>query len=262
MALTSRLEDMLHVLDEPTVGLHPADVNRLLPAFRDLPGPVVFVEHDRVAAAEADAAIDIGPGAGQHGGQVVFSGTPAQLWEADTPTGRYFSLTDRVPLPARRPDPQQFLTVRRASLRTLQEIDVSIPLGRLTVVSGVSGSGKSTLVRDVLVASLKSGEPVGCQAIDGPPIRPVLVDQSPIGRNPRSIPATYTKLADIVRDHFASVTGLSPSHFSFNRPEGACPACKGMGAVEVRMRYLPSTWIRCGGCGGRRFADDVLAARD
>ena len=250
VALTSRLEDMLHVLDEPTVGLHPADVARLLPAFRDLPGPVVFVEHDRVAAAAADHAIDIGPGAGQNGGRVVFSGTPAQLWAADTPTGRYFSGADRVPMPPLRPTPERFLTVKGAALRTLQNIDVPIPFGRLTVVSGVSGSGKSTLVRDVLVASLTEGKPVGCAGIDGldigkPSVRPVLVDQSPIGRNPRSTPATYTKLADIVRDHFASVSGLSPSHFSFNRPEGACPACKGMGAVEVKMRYLPSTWIPC-----------------
>ncbi len=158
VALTSRLEDMLHVLDEPTVGLHPADVARLLPAFRDLPGPVVFVEHDRVAAAAADHAIDIGPGAGQNGGRVVFSGTPAQLWEADTPTGRYFSGADRVPMPPLRPTPERFLTVQGAALRTLQDIDVPIPLGRLTVVTGVSGSGKSTLVRDVLVASLTDGE--------------------------------------------------------------------------------------------------------
>lgn len=261
MALTSRLEDMLHILDEPTVGLHPADVTRLLPAFRELPGPVVYVEHDRVAAAAADHAIDLGPGAGQRGGRVVFSGSPAQLWESNTPTGHYFSLRNRVPLPTQRPVPTQFLTVHAASLRTLQEIDVRIPLGRLTVISGVSGSGKSTLVRDVLVASLTAGEPVGCQHIEGPSLQPMLVDQSPIGRNPRSNPATYTKLADILRDHFAAVTGLSPSHFSFNRPEGACPACKGMGAVEVRMRYLPSTWIPCAACGGRRYADEVLAAR-
>ena len=261
VVLTSRLEDMLHVLDEPTIGQHPADVARLLPAFRELSGPVIYVEHDRAAAAVADRAIDLGPGAGNEGGRLLFSGTPAALWRADTPTGRYFSLRERVSVPRPRPSPERFLTVQGAHLRNLQRIDVPIPLERLTVITGVSGSGKSTLVEDVLVASLSAEEPVGCRKVAGPPLRPVLVDQRPIGRNPRSNPATYTKLADIMRDFFASETDLSASHFSFNRPEGACPACKGMGAVEVRMRYLPSTWIPCTACGARRFSDEVLAAR-
>jgi len=261
VALTSRLEDMLHVLDEPTVGLHPADVARLLPAFRRLGGPVVYVEHDRLAAAQADRAIDLGPGAGSQGGRVIFSGSPADLWQTDTATGRYFSLRRRVALPAVRPPATQFLTVRGASLRNLAEIDAPLPLGRLTVITGVSGSGKSTFVEDVLVASLNAGKPVGCRALDGPRLKPVFVDQSPIGQNPRSNPATYTKLADIIRDLFAGATGLSPSHFSFNRPEGACPTCAGMGAQEVKMRYLPSTWIPCAECDGQRFSDAVLAAK-
>jgi excinuclease ABC subunit A len=260
VALTSRLEDMLHLLDEPTIGQHPADVARLLPAFRELAGPVVYVEHDRMAAAGADYAVDLGPGAGSEGGRVVFSGTPAELWEAETPTGRSFSMRERVYIPEARPRAEDFLTVRGASLRNLQTIDVPIPLGRLTVVTGVSGSGKSTLVEDVLVASLSGKKPVGCQAIEGALLTPVLVDQSPIGRNPRSNPATYTKLSDIIRDYFAATTGLSASHFSFNRPEGACPTCRGMGAIEVEMRYLPSTWIRCHDCDGLRFSDEVLAA--
>jgi excinuclease ABC subunit A len=261
VALTSRLEDMLHVLDEPTIGQHPADVARLLPAFRQLAGPVIYVEHDRTAAAFADHTVDLGPGAGSEGGRLLFAGPPAELWATDTPTGRYFSLRERVVTPEPRPTPKRFLTLRGAHLRNLQDIDVPIPLGRLTVVTGVSGSGKSTLVEDVLVASLAQHEPVGCRAVEGPKLKPILVDQNPIGRNPRSNPATYTKLADIVRDLFAAVTGLSASCFSFNRPEGACPACKGMGAVEVRMRYLPSTWIRCAACDGQRFSDEVLSAR-
>jgi excinuclease ABC subunit A len=267
--LTSRLEDMLHVLDEPTVGQHPADVARLLAAFRDLPGPVVFVEHDRVAAAAADYAIDLGPGAGEAGGEIVFAGAPAELWQADTHTGRYFSLRERVQLPEARPAPEQFLWLRDAHARNLQHIDVPIALGRLNVITGVSGSGKSTLVEEVLTPSLGATEitedtekkiSVISVSSVAKNLSPVLVDQSPIGRNPRSNPATYTKLADTIRDFWAMQTGLSPSHFSFNRPEGACPTCKGLGAVEVPMRYLPSTWIPCADCDGQRFSDEVLAA--
>lgn len=272
LTLICQLEDMLHILDEPTVGQHPADVRRLLPAFRELAGPVVFVEHERTAAAGVDQAIDIGPGAGHQGGKVVFQGTPSELWQAATATGRYFSLRERVLPPEERPTPTVFLSIHGASLRNLQNIDVPIPLGRLTVITGVSGSGKSTLVEDVFVASLKNGSPIGCEHLSwmrnsrslnyqrGLP-RPVLVDQSPIGRNPRSNPATYTKLADIIRDLFATETDLSPSHFSFNRPEGACPTCEGLGSIEVAMRYLPSTWIPCADCDGQRFSDEVLAVR-
>ncbi|OGO18565.1 MAG: hypothetical protein A2Z14_13060 [Chloroflexi bacterium RBG_16_48_8] len=259
--LTSRLEDMLHVLDEPTIGQHPSDVSNLLEGFRQLKGPVVYVEHDRIAAACANAAIDLGPGAGSEGGQVIFQGTPAELWEADTPTGRYFSLRERVQIPEPRTKSEDFMIVRGATLHNLKGIDVPIPIGRLTVITGVSGSGKSTLVENVLYTSLKGAQVVGCKGIDGPILKPILVDQSPIGRNPRSNPATYTKLSDIIRDHYAERTGLSASHFSFNRPEGACPTCNGMGAVEIKMRYLPSTWIPCAGCDGQRFSDEVLASR-
>jgi len=258
--MTSRLEDILHVLDEPTIGQHPADVARLLPAFRELPGPVVYVEHDRVAASVADRAIDLGPGAGDDGGRLIFTGTPGELWDAETPTGRFFSRRERVKVPSLRAEPKIFMTIRGARQHNLAGIDVPIPLGRLTLVTGVSGSGKSTLVEHILVPSLK-GEPAGCDGVEGPRLKPVLVDQSPIGRNPRSNPATYTKLSDVVREYYARESGLSASHFSFNRPEGACPACKGMGAIEVKMRYLPSTWIPCGDCGGKRFSDEVLNHR-
>ena len=261
VALTSRLEDMLHVLDEPTIGQHPADVARLLPTFRKLAGPVIYVEHDRVAAAAADQAVDLGPGAGAQGGRVLFSGTPAQLWQQDTATGRYFSLRERAVLPHARPEANRYLTLGGSHLRNLQHIDVPIPIGRLTVVTGVSGSGKSTLVEDVLVASLAARRPIGCERIYGPWLKPVWVNQDPIGVNPRSVPATYTNLADIIRDLFAEATGLSPSHFSFNRQEGACPTCKGMGAVEVHMKYLPTSWAPCPDCDGQRYNDQVLAAR-
>lgn len=260
VALTSRLEDMLYVLDEPTIGQHPADVVRFLPAFRELTGPVVYVEHDLAAAAAADHVIDLGPGAGAEGGEVVFAGTPAGLWQANTPTGRHFSRRSSARVPEARPLPELFVTLRGATQHNLKEIDVAIPIARLTVITGVSGSGKSTLMEHVLVPSLKARSGVGCRAVEGPPLKPVLVDQSPIGRNPRSNPATYTKLSDIIRDLYAQITGLSASCFSFNRPEGACPACKGMGAVEVRMQFLAPLWIPCADCDGQRFSDEVLAA--
>ena len=267
VSLTSRLEDMLHVLDEPTIGQHPADVARLLPVFRKLGGPVIYVEHDRTAAAYADHAVDLGPGAGSLGGHLLYSGPPAGLWRADTPTGRFFSLRQRVTADIDGHDPKdcqpgdKWITVQGAYLHNLRKIDVSIPMGRLTVITGVSGSGKSTLVEDVLVASLTDGQARGCDQVDSPPVRVTLVDQSPIGINPRSNAATYTGLADIIRDLYATASGLSSSHFSFNRPEGACPTCQGMGAVEVRMRYLPSTWIPCSDCEGQRFSESVLAVR-
>lgn len=257
--LTTRLEDMLHILDEPTIGQHAADIHNLLQTFSALSGPVVFVEHDRMAAAAAERAIDLGPGAGPHGGKLLFQGSPAELWKRDTPTGRYFSMRQRVHIPDLRPQPDDFLTLHGVRLHNLRDIDVRIPLGRLTVISGVSGSGKSTLVEDVLVASLRGDHLVGCKSIEGHRPKPILVDQSPIGHNPRSNPATYTKLADIIRDIYAMGTGLSASHFSFNRPEGACPTCNGMGAIEIKMRYLPSTWIPCSDCHGCRFSEEVLS---
>ena len=261
VSLTSRLEDVVHVLDEPTIGQHPADTKKLLPFLRNLRGPVIFVEHDRLAASVADRAIDIGPGAGEDGGRVVFTGTPAQLWRTETATGRYFSRRDRVSTGEDRPEPRDFLTVRKASKHNLRGIDVKIPVGRFCVISGVSGSGKSTLVEHVIVPTLEKRKPVGCDGIDGKLMKPLLVDQKPIGMNPRSNPATYTKLSDIVRDLYAQETGLSSSHFSFNRPEGACPSCKGMGAVEVAMLYLPSVWITCSECEGKRYSEETLAAR-
>jgi excinuclease ABC subunit A len=258
VALTGRLEDILYVLDEPTIGQHPADIMRLIPNFRELAGPVVFVEHDRIAAAYADQAIDIGPGAGVKGGKIIFTGTPAELWKADTCTGKYFSLRERVKVPVSRTPAKGFLTIKGAHKHNLQDIEVKFPCGGLTVVTGVSGSGKSTLVEDVLVATLEQKKPVGCKTAEGTWMKAVMVDQGPIGKNPRSTPATYTKLSDIIRDLFSEISGLSSSHFSFNRPEGACPGCGGMGAVEVRMRYLASTWIPCTRCEGVRFNDEVL----
>lgn len=262
VSLVSALEGVVHVLDEPTVGLHAADVVALMPALRNLPGPVIYVEHDRIAAAAADHAIDMGPGAGTEGGHVVFEGTPAGLWQADTLTGRYFSQRTEVALPETRDAADRFVEVMGARANNLKNVSIRLALRRLNVVCGVSGSGKTSLIGEVLVPSLKAGEPVSCAALVGATdLKPLLVDQSPIGRNPRSNPATYTKLADVLRDVFAAATPLSTSHFSFNRPEGACPACEGMGAIEVKMRFVPSAWLPCRACDGQRFNAEVRAAR-
>ena len=261
VSLTSRLEDMLYVLDEPTIGQHSADVARFLPALKELPGPVVFVEHDRLAASIADRVIDLGPGAGVEGGHITFSGTPAGLLGSDTPTGLYFSqrigVIERVPAPPA----DQYITLEGINRHNLRDLEVSFPVARLTVITGVSGSGKSTLVEHVLYPTLKGKKATGCEAYHGKLLKPVLVDQNPIGRNPRSNPATYTKLSDLLRELYARVSGLTMSHFSFNRPEGACPACKGMGAVEVKMQYLYSFWIPCEDCEGMRFNEQVLNTR-
>jgi excinuclease ABC subunit A len=259
--LTGRLSDLLHLLDEPTIGQHPQDVENLMTALTELTGPVIFVEHDPIAAGRAGRAVDIGPGAGGAGGRVVFSGPSAGLWAADTVSGRFFSGRESAALPEKRPVPTDFLTVKGATRHNLSNLTVALALERLNVVCGVSGSGKSTLVENILFASLHEKAPQGCTALTGAPRKAVMVDQAPIGHNPRSNPATYTKLMNIIRDCFAANTGLDATCFSFNTREGACPRCKGMGAVEVKMRYLPSAWIPCGECEGQRYADEVLDAR-
>ncbi|MBY8989187.1 MAG: ATP-binding cassette domain-containing protein [Candidatus Lokiarchaeota archaeon] len=258
LTLINQLEDVLHVLDEPTIGQHVTDITKFLPIFHKLPGPVIFVEHDRIAASAANNAIDIGPGAGTSGGSIIFNGSPSELWESNTPTGEFFSLRKKVIVPKLRPKPNLFLKIEAADKHNLKEITVEIPLNRLTVITGVSGSGKSTLIEDVLHASLHKKKPIGCGKINGPSLKSVMVDQSPIGKNPRSNPATYTKISEIIRKLFSKETGLSASHYSFNRPEGACPTCKGMGALEIRMRYIPSSWISCPDCKQARFKEKVL----
>jgi excinuclease ABC subunit A len=258
--LANRVEDLLHVVDEPSIGLDAECVGRVVREIKRLRGPVVLVEHDRSAVARADHVVELGPGAGSRGGTVVFEGTPSELWSADTASGRWFSGRERVGSPPARREATERLVVRGASLRNLAGFDCAFPVGAFTVVTGASGAGKTTLVKDVLVASLGDGQARGCRALEGPKPRPVLVDQSPIGRNPRSNAATYTGLATRIRGVFAKATGLPPGVFSFNRSAGACEVCEGIGAVEVRLRFLPSEWLTCEACQGRRFADDVLAA--
>jgi excinuclease ABC subunit A len=261
LTLINQLEDVLHVLDEPTIGQHVANITKFLPIFHKLPGPVIFVEHDRMAAASADSAIDLGPGAGTNGGSIIFKGLPSELWKSNTPTGEFFSLRKTVLTPKKRPKPNLFLKIVGANKHNLKKINLEIPLNRLTVITGVSGSGKSTLIEDVLHSSLQKKKPIGCEKIIGPVLKSVMVDQSPIGKNPRSNPATYTKISEIIRKLYTKETGLSSSHFSFNRPEGACPTCKGMGALEIRMRHIPSSWIPCPDCKRARFNEEVLSKK-
>ncbi|MFX1236248.1 MAG: hypothetical protein ACFFAS_12180 [Promethearchaeota archaeon] len=258
ISLLNELEDVTHIFDEPTIGQHPADVARLMPVLERLAGTTVFIEHDRQAVMHADNVIDIGPGAGNKGGEVIFTGTPAELWKAETPTGRFFSSRQHIKMPKSRKPPEEFFKIKSASLHNLKNINIKIPLNRLTVITGVSGSGKSTLIESVLYESLKNGKPIGCKSIEGITIKPVLMDQGPIGKNPRSNPATYTKIADVIRKLYAKATKFKATCFSFNTPEGACETCNGMGALEIKMRYLPSSWITCSDCEGRRFSEDIL----
>ncbi len=287
-ALGSRLVDTLYVLDEPTIGLHPADNDRLLRLLvrlRDGGNTVLMVEHDPEAMRVADHLVELGPGSGEKGGELVFQGTLAELMAADTLTGRYLSGREEIPVPPRRRPvaaPRPRLRIEGATEHNLLDVDVEIPLGALTVVTGVSGSGKSTLVHDVLFRAVERalsggetsakrhlGEAVGAfRRLSGTEgIREVvLVDQSPIGRTPRSNPVMYIKAWDEVRRVFSSLPdarqrGLGPGHFSFNVAGGRCEACKGEGQVQVEMVFMADVFVPCETCGGARFKPEVLDVR-
>jgi excinuclease ABC subunit A len=280
-SLGSKLVDTLYVLDEPSIGLHPRDMDRLLALLRRLReagNTVLVVEHDPEAIRQADFMVELGPGSGANGGSVVFSGPIARIAESPL-TGQYISGAREIPLPSeRRRVGPRWLRLTGARAHNLQGIDVRIPLGALTVVTGVSGSGKSTLVHDVLFRALETqlrgehtakqhlGEQVGdydelsgVDTLDDV----VLIDQSPIGRSPRSNPVTYVKAFDEIRRLLADTPlarerGYTPGTFSFNVPGGRCDACEGAGYTEIEMVFMADVFVPCDVCAGARFKPEVL----
>jgi excinuclease ABC subunit A len=274
-SLGSHLVGALYVLDEPSIGLHPRDTKRLidiLKSLRDLGNTVLVVEHDPDTIEAADRVIDLGPGAGELGGRLLFAGSYEEiLKDPKSITGRYLSGEMRIPVPNTRHKPSgKFLRLYGATLHNLKNVDAMIPLGTLTVVTGVSGSGKSSLVHDILYKALlakKNGgtEKEFCERLDGDDqVREVIiVDQSPIGRTPRSNPATYLKAFDAIREVFADSPdakrrGYTAGHFSFNVPGGRCETCQGDGTVTVEMQFLADVELVCEECRGARFKSSVL----
>ena len=275
----SSLMGVLYILDEPSIGLHQRDNDKLLATLqrlRDLGNSLIVVEHDEDTMRAADYLIDIGPGAGVHGGQVVAAGTPAEVMaNPDSLTGQYLSGKKKIEVPAvRRPGNGKVLKVIGAAENNLRHIDVEFPLGTFTVVTGVSGSGKSSLVNEVLFKRLGAElmrmkvRPGKCDRIEGIEQldKVVNIDQSPIGRTPRSNPATYTGLFNDIRDLFASTQeaksrGYGQGRFSFNVRGGRCEACSGDGLLKIEMHFLPDIFVPCEVCKGRRYNRETLEVR-
>jgi excinuclease ABC subunit A len=275
----SSLAGVLYILDEPTIGLHPRDsaqLLKLLKQLRDNGNSVIVVEHDRETIGEADYVIDMGPGAGAAGGEIIAQGSPEEIMASDrSVTGQYLSGKRKVAVsPQRRKGTGEFLTIKGAKENNLKDLTVQIPIGAMTCVTGVSGSGKTSLVMDILynaVAERLSGskvsvgrfdELIGWNRFD----RVVGIDQAPIGRTPRSNPATYTGLFDPIRALFAQlpearVRGYKPDRFSFNAPGGRCEACAGDGVMRVDMAFLPALYVMCENCKGRRYNRETLEVR-
>ncbi len=274
----SGLVGVLYILDEPSIGLHQRDNRRLLNSLkglRDLGNTLIVVEHDEETMLDADWIVDVGPGAGIHGGEIVAEGTPEQIMaNPDSLTGQYLSGKKFVPIPTFRREPAGWLTIRGARTNNLKNIDVKLPLGVITCVTGVSGSGKSSLVNEILYKSLsktlnRSRQRAGAHdGIDGVEQlnKIIAIDQSPIGRTPRSNPATYTGLFDMIRDVFAATPdakarGYKPNRFSFNVKGGRCEACSGDGIIKIEMHFLSDVYVPCEVCKGRRYNRETLEVR-
>jgi excinuclease ABC subunit A len=278
----SKLSGVLYILDEPSIGLHPRDQHKLIETLvklKELGNTVVVVEHDPQTMRASDWIVDIGPGAGKHGGRVVFQGTAKELIKSHTLTGDYLSGRKKVEIEGKKKPHSakatrgewKFLEVIGAAEHNLKNIDVKFPLAKFVCVTGVSGSGKSTLVNDILARALlkkfyrakdepgKHKEILGVENVN----KVVLVDQSPIGRTPRSNPATYTGAFSHIRDIFtktkeARVRGYSAGRFSFNVKGGRCEACEGQGQKKVEMYFLPDIYVECEECHGKRYSKEVL----
>ena len=271
----SGLVGVAYILDEPSIGLHQRDNDKLLKTLihlRDLGNSVLVVEHDEDTMLAADCIVDIGPGAGEHGGQVIAMGTAQEIMDnQDSVTGAYLSGRLRIPVPAERRKPTGWITVRGAAENNLKNINVDFPLGVMTCVTGVSGSGKSSLVNEILYKSLARKLnrartiPGRHKGIDGTEQldKIIAIDQSPIGRTPRSNPATYTGVFDLIRDLFASTVdakakGYTKGRFSFNVKGGRCETCSGDGIIKIEMHFLPDVYVPCEVCGGKRYNRETL----
>ena len=274
----SSLVGVLYILDEPSIGLHQRDNSKLiatLERLRDLGNTVIVVEHDEQTMRAADHLVDLGPGAGEHGGRIVAQGTAAEVQRVkESATGQYLAGTLAVAVPTKRRTPTGYVKVEGASQHNLRDIDAAFPLGVLTCVTGVSGSGKSTLVNEILYKALSArlhrarARPGAHRKIKGLEQldKIIAVDQSPIGRTPRSNPATYTGLFDVIRDMFsktqeARARGYKPGRFSFNVKGGRCEVCKGDGQIKIEMHFLPDVYVPCEQCGGKRYNRETLEIR-
>ena len=274
----SGLVGVAYILDEPSIGLHQRDNDKLLKTLlhlRDLGNSVLVVEHDEDTMRAADCIIDIGPGAGAHGGQVVAVGTAQEIMDCpESITGAYLSGRIRIPVPSERKKPTGWLKVKGAAENNLKKINVDIPLGVMTCVTGVSGSGKSSLVNEILYKHLARklnrartipGKFTGMEGLEQLD-KIIAIDQSPIGRTPRSNPATYTGVFDLIRDLFAATTdaktrGYSKGRFSFNVKGGRCEACSGDGIIKIEMHFLPDVYVPCEVCGGKRYNRETLEVK-
>jgi excinuclease ABC subunit A len=267
--LSASLVGTLFVLDEPSIGLHPRDNQRLvniLQSLKERGNTVVVVEHDPAIIKEADFIIDLGPRAGEHGGRVIYQGTYQKFLQcSQSITAAYLTGEKNIPLPSRRRQPQQFLVIRKAHKHNLKNIDVHLPLHVLTCITGVSGSGKSTLLYDILYQGLTGSTAAGFEEIEGRELidKAVIVDQSPLSSSPRSIPATYTKAMDDIRELLsqtreARLMGYSAGFFSFNTRGGRCEECKGAGQKIIEMQFLSDVVLPCEACKGKRFKKEIL----